>query len=477
MNQELGVRYMVEGSVQKAEARVRINAQLVDTTTGHHVWAERYDGELKDIFALQDEIVQKIVTTLKLQLTLREQGILVRKSTNNLEAYDYWLQGLTLFIRLTKETNEQARQMFEKAVALDPRYALAYTSLGWTYFTEWTLQWNPDPQNIEQALELAQKAIALDDSVPTTHSLLSLIYVRKHQFEPALAEGEQAIALDPNFANAYAWQVETLIHLGHPTDALEMAKKAIRLNPRSPFWYAYNLGFAARMTGQYEEAIAAQKEALLRNPNYFWSYTELANNYLDAWWAQQLHDPQTLERALEVAQRAVALNNSSSIALSYLSLAYLSRKQYEQAATEVERMRALKVPNTDVCGCAASALSYVGRAEEAIGMIEQALRPPGFQMYLLNFLGQAYYLAGRLEEAIPPLKQYVSHYPDILSAHLNLAAVYSELGKETEARAEATEVLRLNPQFSLEVHKQRVPIKDPAVLEHHIDALRKAGLK
>src|SRR4029453_9792932 len=96
VGQELGVRYMVEGSVQKAEARVRINAQLVDTTTGHHVWAERYDGELKDIFALQDEIVQKIVTTLRLQLTLREQGILVRKSTNNLEAYDYWLQGLTL---------------------------------------------------------------------------------------------------------------------------------------------------------------------------------------------------------------------------------------------------------------------------------------------------------------------------------------------------------------------------------------------
>jgi adenylate cyclase len=420
VGKELGVRYVLEGSVQKASDQVRVVAQLIDAATGGHVWSERYDRPLKDIFALHDEIVQKIVTTLRLQLTLREQGVLVRKSTDNLEAYDYWLQGLTHFIRLTKEANEQARQMFEKAVALDPRYALAYTSLGWTYFTEWTFQWNPDPQNIERALELAQKATALDDSVPSSHSLLSLIYLRKHQFEPALAEGEQAIALDPNFANAYSWHAETLIFLGRPTDALEMAKKAIRLNPRYPFWYAQTLGVAYRMMGRYDEAITAQKEVVLRNPNYFWSYTELANSYLDAWWAQQLQDPQTLERALEAARRAVALNNSSSIALSYLSLAYLSKKQYEQAAAEVERMRALKVPNTDVCGCAASALSYVGRAEEAIGMIEQALRPPGFQLYLLSFLGQAYYLAGRLEKAIPLLQQYISHYPDILSAHLNL---------------------------------------------------------
>jgi adenylate cyclase len=192
---------------------------------------------------------------------------------------------------------------------------------------------------------------------------------------------------------------------------------------------------------------------------------------------EQLHDPQILDRALEVAQRAVALNGSSSVALSYLSLSYLAKKQYEQTAAEVERMRALKVPAPDVCGCAASALSYAGRAEEAIEMIEQALRPPGFQLYLLGFLGQAYYLAARPEKAIAPPEQYVTHYPNILGAHLNLAAVCSELGKEAEARAEAAEVLRLNPQFSPEVHKQRVPIKDPATLERHLAALRKAGLK
>jgi TolB-like protein/DNA-binding winged helix-turn-helix (wHTH) protein/Tfp pilus assembly protein PilF len=477
VGREMGVRYVLEGGVLKTDGQVRITAQLIDVTTGYHLWSERYDRPFKDIFAVQDEIVQKIVTTLKLQITLQEQGVIARKHTDNPDAYDVWMRGLAFFVRSTKEANGQARQLFEKAVALDPGYAGAYTNLGWTYWLEWNFQWNPDPQNLERATELAQKAIALDASLPAAHGLLSLIYVRKHQFEQALAEAERAIALDPNFANAYAWQVETLIHSGRPAEALETAKKAIRLNPRYPFFYANYLGLAYRMTGQYEEAIAAQKEAILRNPNFFWSSTELANSYLDAWWAQRLHDPQTLDRALEAAQRAVALNGSSPVALSYLSLAYLAKKQYEQATAEAERLLALKVPAADMCGCAMSALSFLGRLEEARGLAEQALRPPSLQRYLLSFLGQFYYLAGKPEEAVAPLKQYLARYPNILGAHLTLAAVYSELGKETEARTEAAEVLRLNPQFSLEVHKERVPIKDPAMLERHIAALRKAGLK
>jgi adenylate cyclase len=116
VGRELGVRYVLEGSVRKADSRVRITAQLVDTTTGHHLWAERYDRDLKDIFALQDEITQKIVTTLKVQLKLWEQGILVRKRTNNLEAYDHYLRGIESYWRFTKETNLQARQMFERAI-------------------------------------------------------------------------------------------------------------------------------------------------------------------------------------------------------------------------------------------------------------------------------------------------------------------------------------------------------------------------
>src|SRR5712691_5953536 len=126
VGREMGVRYVLEGSVLKAEGQVRITAQLIDATTGYHLWSERYDRPLQNILRLQDEIVQKIVTTLKLQLTLQEQGYLVRKHTDNLEAYDLLLRGIEPFFRFTQETNAQVRQLFEKAVALDPQYAEAY---------------------------------------------------------------------------------------------------------------------------------------------------------------------------------------------------------------------------------------------------------------------------------------------------------------------------------------------------------------
>src|SRR4029453_6064537 len=133
---EMGVRYVLEGSVLKADNQVRITAQLIDAVTGYHLWSQRYDRPLQDLFALQDEIVQKIVTTLKLQLTLEEQGYIVRKHTDNLEAYDAFLHGHEYHVRLTKEANTQARQLFEKALALDPQYAEAYALLGYTYLVE-----------------------------------------------------------------------------------------------------------------------------------------------------------------------------------------------------------------------------------------------------------------------------------------------------------------------------------------------------
>ena len=147
--------------------------------------------------------MQKIVTTLKLQLTLWEQGVLVRKRTDNLEAYDYFLRGVEYCCRYTKEANAQARQLFEKAIELDPQYAEAYAFLGSTYLAEWLFQWSPDPQNLERAFDLEQKALALDDSLPSAHLLLGKVYLWKKQHDQALAEAERAIALDPNNADGY----------------------------------------------------------------------------------------------------------------------------------------------------------------------------------------------------------------------------------------------------------------------------------
>jgi adenylate cyclase len=479
VGKELGVRYVLEGSVQRVGEQVRIVAQLVDTTTDAHVWSERYDRPFTDLFALQDEIVQKIVTTLKLQLSLQEQGFIVRKTTENLEAYDCLLRGVEQFFRRTQETNAQARQMFEKALALDPQYAEAYAWLGATYDLEWAVRWSVDPQTLERAWALAHQALALDDSLPLAHSLLGQVYAKQRQYDQAIVEGERAIVLDPNNADSYQFQAEVLNMAGRPHEALPMIEQAMRLNPRYPPGYSFRLGWTYQLTGRYTEAIAPLKESGSRNPSHAPVPILLAFCYVQQWASQQSAEAQPLAQAVAAAQRGLALNDALSgghLVLGYVSL---YQKQYEPAIAEMERGVALAPNDAGGYAVLAETLSRVGRAEDAVRAAGKALR---LQSSLaldqhLSFIGSAYYLAGRPEEAIAPLKQSLTRYPNILDTHLTLAAVYSELGKDAEARAEVAEVLRINPKFSLEVHEERAPIKDRAVLERHLAALRKAGLK
>src|SRR5216683_2280277 len=284
VSRELGVHYLLEGSVRKEVNQLRITAQLVDATTDYEIWAERYDRPLQDIFALQDDIVRKIVTTLKLQLTLQEQGVLVRKTTDNLEAYDDLLRGLESLGGETigggaKDANMTARQMFERAVALDPQYASAYANIGLTYLIDWEAKWETDPQILGRADELAQKAIALDDSLPEAHGILSQIYLFKKQHDEAIAEAERAIALDPNRADGYVGLALILRFSGMAEDAVDSIKKAMRLNPHYPPYYLQVLGLAYCQVGRYEDAITAQKGALSRNPNLLVSHFCLAACY------------------------------------------------------------------------------------------------------------------------------------------------------------------------------------------------------
>jgi TolB-like protein/Tfp pilus assembly protein PilF len=478
VSKELGVRYVLEGSVQKADQRMRITAQLIDATTGYHLWSEQYDRPLQDLFALQDEIVQRIVTTLRLQLTLQERGFQVPKLTNNLEAYDAFLRGAEYFSRSTKEANTQARQLYEQAIALDPQYADAYVALGHTYLAEWGYRWSVDPQTLEQALALAHQALALDDSLPKAHSLLSRLYALQQQYEQALAEVERSVVLDPNNAESYAHQADVLNVAGRPEEALQAVKLAMRLDPHYPPWYLVELGFNYLMTGRYAEAIAALKEAGSRSPNLLPAHLNLAGSYLMQWGAQQNPTEQTLELAMEAAQRGLALSDSLDWSHVQLGFIYLNRQRYEQALAEMERAVTLVPTDAGSYPALAVVLSCMGRTEDALEAAAQALRlKPIIADGHLGNVGTAYALAGRYEEARAPLQRYLSYYPNLLPFHLVLAGVYSELGQTAEAQAEAAEVLRLNPKFSLAVHKQRTPIKDPAVLERHIAALRRAGLK
>jgi TolB-like protein/Flp pilus assembly protein TadD len=278
VGREMGVRYVLEGSVRKSDNQVRITAQLIDAIQGQHLWSERYDRPLQDIFAVQDEIRQQIVFALKVKLTPEEQERFKNAPTNNLEAYDYYLRGWQLGWRTTKETNIQARQMFEKAIELDPQYAGAYAGLGFTYFMEWFSQWSADPQNLARAEEMLQKATVLDESLPRAHAALGMVKLWQKQYAQATAAMERAIALDPNSAVGYSNLSSVLMSVGRAEEAIEAAKKAVRLDPRQ-FQHLNAVGQAYVNARRYEEAIAVLKQVLVYNPSLWFAYWGLAVSY------------------------------------------------------------------------------------------------------------------------------------------------------------------------------------------------------
>ncbi|MFC1823406.1 tetratricopeptide repeat protein [Thermodesulfobacteriota bacterium] len=292
---ELGVRYVSEGSVRKANNRVRITAQLIDATTEGHLWAERYDRDLNDIFALQDEVTEKIVSFLAVKLTSEEQLLRedTAKHTNNIDAYDYYLKGLELLYRFTEETNKQSREMFEKSINLDPNYAQAYAMLGDSYLMEWTFGWSQDPQMFEKARKWSKAAIDLDDSVPEAHSVLGEIHLWGREHEQAIAEFEKATFLAPNDANLIAGLGSMKTWSGEAEEGIDLLMKAMRLNPVYPAYYLFFLGQAYYLERQYDKAIDAFERAFHLNPDWFPSHI-----YLSACYAE-------LDR-IEDAQAAVA---------------------------------------------------------------------------------------------------------------------------------------------------------------------------
>ncbi len=333
ISEELGVQYVMEGSVQTSANRVRITAQLIDALTGHHIWAERYDRDLKNIFALQDEVTRNILTAMQVKITEGEQALHRDRGIRNLNCYLKLLEAKNYANRFDIEGNNLARRMGEEALAMCPESSSTYELLAITHMMDYWLGSTKSPQeSIEKAIELARRAIALDDAYAQPHGVLSFLYSIKREYEKALAEGERAVALDPNGADVYAWYAISLTFAERPEDAIPLFQKAIRLNPFGPAWYFFNLGSALAYTGRFEEAVSAYKKALQRSP-------------------------------------------------------------------------------------------------------------------------------------------------DNLLAHVLLAATYSMMGREKEARVEAAEVLRINPKFSLDYFAEAVPYKDRKVTNKFIDALRKAGLK
>jgi adenylate cyclase len=336
VSEELGVRYVLEGSVQRSGDRIRINAQLIDALTGRHLWAERYNRDLTDLFALQDEITMKILTAIRVKLTEGEQASMGEKYFKGKQSLDCYLkilearkyqQGHNI------EDNRVARRIAEEAMAMCPENPVPYVMMGWLHWMEYWLGIGKSPrESIEKGIELAQKALAMDDSIAIAHSLLGNLYGLKREYDKSIAEVERAMALDPGGANVHLYYGISLNNACRFEEAIPIFQKGLRLDPVGTTGLYQNFGNALRNTGRFEEAVSAYKKSLQREPNNIF-------------------------------------------------------------------------------------------------------------------------------------------------AHLNLAATYIMMGREQEARAEAAEVLRINPKFSVDSYTKRLTLRDQSVIDNFAEALRKAGLK
>jgi adenylate cyclase len=280
VGRELGVKYVLEGSVRKAGDKVRITAQLVDAQTGHHLWADRYEREFKEIFVLQDEITLKILIAMQVKLTEGDQARLYGKGTDNLDAYLKFLRGRQYIDSLNRENIALAQQAFGEAIALDPGYAEPYTHLAVTNFLEAVFGFSKSPRNsMTSAVDLAQKAIALDNSEANPHSMLGLLLAMKGEYEKGIAEGERAIELNPNSADAYARLAISLNLSGRWEEAIASFKEAIRLNPIPPVYYLAHMSVAYARTERYKDALTVGEKAVHREPDNLMARIFLAAIY------------------------------------------------------------------------------------------------------------------------------------------------------------------------------------------------------
>ena len=276
---DLGVRYVLEGSIRRAANRVRINAQLIDAASGFHLWAQRYDRNFEDIFALQDEIVHTIVAALDLRLTARERAVIERRYTDNIEAYDLFLQAREGYFRRTQEGAAQARAVLERAIALDPKFAAAYALLAEICRSEWWYRWRDDEHALDRALELARKGVALDDELPFAHMFLGWIHLWRKEHEQAIAEARRCLELDPDNAEGHGRLGHILDQAGRPAEGLPFIETAMRLDPHYPFLYIFWLAHAFQSMERYDEAIAAYRRTISRNPDFFSAHLQLAATY------------------------------------------------------------------------------------------------------------------------------------------------------------------------------------------------------
>jgi adenylate cyclase len=280
--EELGVRYVLEGSVQRSEDKVRITVQLIDALSGRHLWADRYDRDFKEIFALQDDVTRHVVTALQVKLTAGEQARVSRRQTDNPEAYEYFLRGNAHFRNLDKANVAAAKEFYEKAVALDSNFASAWLSLSFTDYLNARFGWTKNRvRSISLSADAVRKALAIDDTQPGAYLALANIAIVNRQFDQAIGHCEKALTLDPTASDmAHCGRIWT--YVGRSEEALELIQEAMRRNPYFPGIYLFVLGNAHRLMGNYDDAIAAFRAWEDVDPKFFPPLMMLTATYVEA---------------------------------------------------------------------------------------------------------------------------------------------------------------------------------------------------
>ncbi len=278
---QLGVRYVLEGTIRRNEETLRITAQLIDADTGTNLWAKRYDRPLSEIFAVQDEVTQEIAATLASSVKRADLSRAARKIPNELTAYDLVLRAHELTERsLSQQSVLEARVILTKAIEIDPLFAQAYVRLGRGYYRGSVLQWD-GPEALDKAYELAQRAIALDSSSASAYDFLGRIYLRRRQHDTAIATQKKALSLNPNRADSYSSLANTLTFAGDAKEAVELVKKAMRLDPFYPPIIDMFLGRALYFDKLYEEAVPPLETCAARAPKFRGCYMFLAPVYAE----------------------------------------------------------------------------------------------------------------------------------------------------------------------------------------------------
>jgi adenylate cyclase len=278
VGREMGVQYVMEGSVRREGNRLRITAQLIDATTGRHIFSERYDRALKDIFATQDEITIKVLTALQVALTEGEYARFKARGVSNVEAYFKLLEAWDVFQQINKENNARVRKLAEEALSLEPGSSKAYAIIAMTHFWDfWIDPAKPPDESVAQGIEIAQKSITLDKNNSYAHGVLAMLYVNKGEYDKAVEEAEVAASLDNGALTNLG---STLMHSCRFTEAISVLEKALRLNPLRPHSSCLmNLGFSYSQIGQYDQSVVYFKKLLQNQPDHLPGNIGLTSTY------------------------------------------------------------------------------------------------------------------------------------------------------------------------------------------------------